>query len=243
LVSAEARRAAGEAWAFRARVEREAALRFDRLAAAIGRFDEGSPVPAQLSSAARDEDRHAALCEKLARECGATSGLEGSDARIAPGGLSERDAALYEIVAACCLTETESVATLTALLGSELDATIRDAVHEIARDEVGHSRMGWAHLAREAAARDVSFLGAFIPAMLAGGADPALFQPAAEPDGLLALGVLPRAMKREVFVRALEDVVFPGLEKFGVDCAPARAWLARQPMGDNVTQSDTTFSS
>jgi hypothetical protein len=38
--------------------------------------------------------------------------------------------------------------------------------------------------------------------------------------------VLPHSRKRETFVRTLEEVVFPGLEKFAIDAAPARGWLA-----------------
>ena len=45
-------------------------------------------------------------------------------------------------------------------------------------------------------------------------------------DGLLAHGVFPLARKREVFVRTLEEVVLPGLAKFGVEVQPARAWIA-----------------
>jgi hypothetical protein len=44
---------------------------------------------------------------------------------------------------------------------------------------------------------------------------------------LLRLGVLPLEKKREVFLGTLEQVVFPGLEKFGVDPEPGRTWLAR----------------
>ena len=53
-----ARAAAAEAWAFRARVEQEAALRFDRLAAVVAGFDSASPVPAMMRRAADDERRH-----------------------------------------------------------------------------------------------------------------------------------------------------------------------------------------
>src|SRR5207237_1269423 len=80
-----------------------------------------------------------------------------------------RDAVLYEIVAACCITETESVATLATLLTGTAEPRVRTVVHEIARDEVVHGRMGWAHLAREAAVRDVSFLSSWVPSMLEGG--------------------------------------------------------------------------
>ena len=59
-------RLAGQAWAFRARVEREAAARFGRLADEIEAFDLQSPVPAMMRRAADDERRHLALCEELA---------------------------------------------------------------------------------------------------------------------------------------------------------------------------------
>src|SRR6266849_3073939 len=132
---------------------------------------------------------------------------------------------------ACCLTETESVATLATLLSEEAEPRVREVLHEIARDEVVHSRMGWAHLAREAAAHDVSFLSAWIPSMLSGTVDEGLFtcdEPEPDAGALLRHGVLPRSRKREIFVRTLEEVVLPGLERLGVDAGPARAWLAKR---------------
>ena len=223
------RRAAGEAWAFRARVEREAASRFARLAAAIPDFDPGSPVPGLLRRAAGDEDRHAALCAGLSAAYGCPAGGGATDVRIAPGSLGPRDAVLYEVVAACCITETESVATLATLLGEQAEPRVRTVLREIARDEVVHGRMGWAHLAREAAVRDVSFLSAWVPSMLAGTVEEGLFstgQPGA--DELLRHGVLPGPRKKEIFVRTLAEVVLPGLEKLGVSAAPARAWIAQR---------------
>jgi rubrerythrin len=225
-----ARRAAAQAWAFRARVEQEAALRFDRLAAVVAGFDPGSPVPAMMRRAADDERRHTELCARLAGQLGEPVTLEATElASIAPGSLDARQAALYEVVAACCITETESMATLTTLLAAETDAEVREVLHAISKDEVVHSRMGWAHLSREAGAAEVSFLGPLVPGMLAGTIDEALFREAPadeDPEGLLRLGVLPLAKKREVFLGTLEEVVFPGLERFGVDAGPARAWLS-----------------
>src|SRR6267142_2711488 len=229
LVTDAVRRAAGEAWAFRARVEREAASRFARLAAAIPDFDPGSPVPGLLRRAAGDEDRHAALCAGLSAAYGCPAGGGATDVRIAPGSLGPRDAVLYEMVAACCITETESVATLATLLGERAEPRVRTVLREIARDEVVHGRMGWAHLAREAAVRDVSFLSAWVPSMLAGTVEAELFssgQPGA--DELRRHGVLPGPRKKEIFVRTLAEVVLPGLEKLGVSAAPARAWIAQR---------------
>jgi hypothetical protein len=227
-VSDGPRRRAADAWAFRGRVEREAELRFARLARTIRTLDAGSPVPGLMERAAADEAGHAELCAGLAAAFGRPGIDVATDVPIAPAGLAAREAALYEVVAACCITETESVATLTALLEAPAEPRVREVLHAIARDEVLHSRMGWAHLAREAGG-GVAFLAPWIPVMLAGTVDADLFAGAGpEPDAaaLLALGVLPRAEKRAIFVGALEDVVFPGLEQLGVDAAPARAWLA-----------------
>jgi hypothetical protein len=227
-----ARRAAAEAWAFRARVEQEAGLRFDRLAKVVAGFDPDSPVPAMMRRAADDERRHTELCARLAGQLGNPVVLDPDPAltSIAPPSLDERKAALYEVVAACCITETESMATLTTLLAGEPDPEVREVLHGISRDEVVHARIGWAHLSRESVAAEVAFLGTLIPGMLAGTIDEGLFgdPPADEdPEGLLRFGVLPRSKKREVFLGTLEQVVFPGLEKFGVDPEPARQWLAR----------------
>jgi len=227
-----ARRAAAEAWAFRARVEQEAALRFDRLAAIVAGFDAGSPVPAMMRRAADDERRHTQLCARLAESLGNSVALDaGAELpSIAPSSLDQRRAALYEVVASCCITETESMATLTTLLAGEPEPEVREVLHAISRDEVVHARIGWAHLSRESVAAEVAFLGPLVPGMLAGTIDEGLFGPSPadeDPEALLRLGVLPLAKKREVFRGTLEQVVFPGLERFGVDAGPAREWLAR----------------
>jgi hypothetical protein len=101
-------------------------------------------------------------------------------------------------------------------------------LHELATDEVSHARLGWAHVAIAAARGRVAFLGPLLPAMLAGSADEDLFE-AAGPDrgdeALLALGVLPHATKRALFLGALDEVVLPGLARAGVDVAAAKGWI------------------
>ena len=225
----ELRRKAGEAWAFRTRVEREAARRFARLAAAIAAFDADSPVPALLRQAAEDERRHAVLCADLSAVYGQPVDAGAEDAAIVPRSLGPRAAVLYEVVASCCITETESVATLTTLLAEQVEPRVERVLREIAKDEVVHGRIGWAHLAREASISDVSFLSPWIPAMPAGTVGEGLFaSPGADLESreLLRHGVLPHSLKRSIFIGTLEGVVFPGLEKFGISSLPARQWLS-----------------
>ncbi len=201
-------------------------MRFDALARNLESFDAASPVVAMLRTAADDERRHVELCRSLA-----SSPLDAPTRvkEIAPIGATVRDIVLYEIIAAACIAETESVATLTALLKQPMRRDIDRTVREIAADEVGHAKLGWAHLARESASRSVAYAGAWLPAMLDGTVDSEGFVDGADggapPDDLRALGVLPLQQKRDVFIAVLEDAVFPGLARFGLELGPAQAWL------------------
>jgi len=231
-VSSPSRRIAAEAWTFRWRVELEAEIRFARMArrlAATGAL----PVVVDLAvRASKDERRHAAHCADLARAFGASLPAEDIDApEISPRGLDDRQSVLYETVAACCITETESTSVLTTLLHSVRPGKMRRILRELLRDEVNHSRLGWAHLAHERSQGDVRFLDRMIPAMLEGSVTPGLFDaapPELESPELLACGVLPHSTKRSVFTLTLLEVVFPGLERLGVHTGPAREWLSHK---------------
>jgi hypothetical protein len=225
------RRKAASAWKFRWQVELEAEARFARLS---GRLEEVGAAREMVELARRsseDERRHACLCAELAESYGECipRGFSPPLREIAPRGLLLRGQVLYEVVAACCITETESMGVLTALLEAASSPRLREVLRELARDEVRHSRLGWAHLASEHALGTTAFLGPLVPAMLEGSVGPELFAMGPgddEDDRLLEHGVLPRRRKLEVFRRTLEEVVIPGLEQFGVDAGPARAWLA-----------------
>jgi hypothetical protein len=221
---------AAEAWRFRWEVECEAEVRFARLAGRLEALGAAPQLVALARRASADEQRHAGHCARLASSLGAAfpPGPHPPPASIAPSGLDEEDAVTYELVAACCVAETVSVAVLTRLLGEAGDPALREVLHELAEDEVGHARLGWAHLAVAASRGRAAFLADHLAAMLRGSADGGLFEPAGpeeEDPALVAHGVLPHAEKRELFVRTLGEVVFPGLEGAGIDVAPGRAWL------------------
>jgi hypothetical protein len=228
----DVRRVAAAAWRFRWTVELDAEVRFEGLAARLEALGSPSPIVDLARRAAADERRHAAHCARLAGELGGPvpASAPPPPPPVAPGGLAEEDAVTYELVAACCVAESVSVAVLTALLPAARAPSLRAVLRELAADEVGHARLGWAHLALAAARGRTAFLGPLLPAMLRGSIDDDLFdpvEPGREDEGLLALGVLPHARKRALFVETLELVVFPGLESAGVDTASGRRWLAR----------------
>ena len=150
---------------------------------------------------------------------------------VSPSRLAERESLTYEVIAACCVTETESAGVLTTLLASEPDPPVREVLHAIARDEVDHSRLGWAHLAHARTVQKLDYMAELLPIILGGTVPDSLFQPAAddalESPLLLRAGILPHTQKRSVFVRMLREVVFPGLESQGLDTS-VRQGLARR---------------
>ncbi|WP_246357594.1 ferritin-like domain-containing protein [Pyxidicoccus fallax] len=236
LLDAQVRRLVAEAWTFRRQVELDAELRFARLAEHLQRLSAPEPLVSLALRAAEDERRHAGMCEMLARAYGQEALPPPPEAveEVAPEGMAFRERVLYELVAACCITETESTAVLTTLLVPEGAPRVRAVLRDILRDEVAHSRLGWAWLSREHAEGAAGFLARHVPAMLEGSVSPRLFErgtPEEESPTLLKHGVLPHTRKRDTFVKALRDVVFPGLERFGVDTGPGRQWLERRSAG------------
>jgi len=223
-------------WAFRARSEREAASRFERLAAQLDAEDAAPVVVAMAKRAAHDEVRHVAICEELAARYGHRGAVEEAApaGEIGPRRDGARERLLYEVVAFCAVTESVNAALMAVSHERATDPAVRAAVREILRDEVTHARLGWAHLSAERARGGGAGLAQGLSAMLAGTVRDELFAPtdgeAVDPR-LAGHGELPRAVRVEVFVQTLEAVVFPRLEAHGVDASAGRAWLARSRLG------------
>ena len=147
-----------------------------------------------------------------------------------PAGAQVIEGVLYEVVALSCVTETLSTALLAELVARARDQVCRGAMHEILRDEVKHSRLGWALLAEEHARGVRDCVGRHLPQMLRDTLGPDFFdsQTPLEPCAteLAGLGFLERPERQRVVQETLEHVIFPGLERFGVDTALGRRWLA-----------------
>lgn len=217
-------------WRSRQQIEDEASRRFAWLAE---RLTEAG-APASLADLARraseDERRHAQHCETVVTGWGAEPApVDGALATYAPRGLRADERLCYELVAQCCLAETESTATLLQLLRDTATPSLRPLLHELARDEVRHSQLGWAYLTWVGPRLDLSFLAPLLPRMLDGNAGPDFFAPPTELDddpGLLRDGVVPASVRQRLYLDTLEEVVLPGFSHFGIDVGLARAWLA-----------------
>lgn len=223
-----AEQVAAKAWAFRHAVEVDATTRFARMAARLARIGTPAPLVELAAASSRDESRHADYCAELAGRYRApllTEPVVASE--IAPARLPFRKRVLYE-VAAVCVSETESTVMLVTLMG-ETSGDMHALLRELSRDEVTHARFGWAVLASHKDTDDSSFLARWIPWMLRATAGDSFVEETRGPEDptLAKHGVLPYSSRRRVFLKTLEDLVFPGLEALGVDAGPSRAWLAK----------------
>jgi hypothetical protein len=222
-------------WSFRARAEREAACRFARLAERLAASGAAAEIVHMAERAASDEARHADLCRDLVQHFGGEPSFAKVDdpREVAPSGLAARERVLYEVVALSCITETLSAALLGAMIEKARDDRVEQTVRRILRDEIDHGRLGWAHLSLEQPRGVGRVLGDYLPAMLKGTIDDELFRDGDDSDEVQAaelegFGALRRADRRALFVATMRDVVFPGLERFGIDTSSGIRWLAER---------------
>lgn len=220
-----------ETWSFRGHAERSATLRFERLAREL-RACEASAVAIELAELAiEDERRHALLCDSVAAAYSADEWTNDcavqAPSPLGPPGLAHEDRLLFEVVAFCCFTETLNTAMLIETLKHAEEPEIRRALQEILRDEVQHSRLGWAHLADARAHGRGDFLGQSLPYMFETADVEAIFTNDSRRDDprLAFYGELSRDQRIGIFCAAVRDVVFPGLEAQGVSTEEGRAWL------------------
>lgn len=216
-------------WATRLHAELDAARRFRSLARALSTTGASDHLADMANEAHADELRHASICGELVEYFGGEPPVASpaAEAELSPAPPNAPEWLVRELVAVSCITETLSTALLAELVRAARDEVCERAMRTILRDEVSHSRLGWAYLAEAHAAGTPDHVGPRLAGMLEAslGADfwrveaPASFE--AE---LAGVGQLPRADRQRVVLDTLDGVVFPGLELFGVDVGQGRAW-------------------
>ncbi|MGZ6069885.1 MAG: ferritin-like domain-containing protein [Myxococcaceae bacterium] len=224
-----ARQHADRVWAARYGVETGAALRFGSLSRRMWQAGAPETLVELAARASRDETRHASRCEDVLRSRQAP--VPAAETRLleyAPLELTPEQRLTYEVVAQSCVSETESMATLVTLLDAATTEFLKGVLHELARDEVAHARLGWGYLAWAKQRMDLAFLVPMLPRMVAGSAGPDLFRPAAagtDDPALFHAGVVPHSERQRVYLETLEAVVIPGITEHGIDAAPLRDWV------------------
>jgi len=231
-LSAAARRTLAGVWTYRADAEREAERRFARLARELRAVEAPAEAITITERAVFDEHRHAILCKELATIYGgeAPQLRAVEDVPLGPKQLDFRDRVLYEVVAFCCITETLNSSLMKVAFDAARVPEVRAALRAILRDEIGHARIGWAHLAAERARGRGELIAALVPRMLAGAIREELFSPGPESSDAASLrdhGELPESIRLSIFEAAARDVIVPGLEELGIDTRPMREWMQR----------------
>ena len=230
------RKLACDVWTYRLESELDAADHFRALAPTLRALGASPSLVEMANEAASDELRHASLCRELIVHFGGALPTEKPRVRagrIAPAGLEGGERVLYEIVALSCITETLSTALLGELVARALDPVCKQAMHSVLRDEVNHSRLGWAFLAEERGRGARDCVGQHVPEMLEAALGPHFFSfadaPNAQQKELATLGALERPERQRIVRETLESVIVPGLERFGIETSPTKRWLDLNP--------------
>jgi hypothetical protein len=223
---------ADRVWAARHGVETGAALRFGSLSRRMSQAGVPEALVELAARASQDETRHASRCADVLR--GRKAPVPPGETRLleyAPAQLTHEQRLTYEVVAQSCVSETESMATLVTLMDEARGETLKSVIHELARDEVQHARLGWGYLTWAHERMDLAFLAPLLPGMANGTAGPDLFRPA--PPGtddptLYQAGVVPHSERQRIYLETLDAVVIPGMKEHGVDTTLLRIWVDRQ---------------
>ncbi len=218
-------------WQNRAGLELKVGAAFATVAAALVEHGAASAVMALIAQAVRDEVHHAEISAELAAR------YRGDAPRWPPGApvhvpeLAPATGALratLHVIAMCCINETLACAVLEASMSRAKSPLVRAGLHSILSDEIDHARAGWAHLASPMVSAETKRqLGPWVKRLLAGKLDALLDEASPMPgEGHPDHGMLSRAAFRAVIHAALDDVVFPGFERAGIDPSLAREWAA-----------------
>jgi len=221
-LSAEIRADIGRHWARRAQSELTAGIVFANISVAL--LAQGVPpeVAFLAARAHSDEVRHAEICRRVAMR------YLGSDVpfpkprqieKPAPAPSQARLAATLHVVQNCCFNESVAMVFLRTCLEQAEHELVRLALRELMREEVDHSRIGWALLSSEAVtAADRAAVTRAVPGFIDDMRKIWLADDAGRelPRGHGALD--PPDLER-VVEEALADLILPGLEHCGVKLA------------------------
>ena len=232
--AAELRGPAIATWRGRMVNEHGSARVFAALADQLERAGFDGGAVATCRGFAEEERRHGVLCgavvEALGGEALAPALIQG-DLPAHADAVDAVEAALRNVIAVSCLSETVAVALIGAEREEMPEGRLRELLTGIWSDEVGHARFGWGLVTAAApglcdAARDG--LGRYLAVAFAHLERHELHhlpQAAGAPEGGAELGLCSGGEARALFYATVDDVIIPGLEKLGL---PARAaWEAR----------------
>ena len=211
-------------WRNRLRIEYEAASLFGHLGEELSELHGDQDEVVQLCRAAEAEEiEHAQMCIDIIEHSGEKLELNYPRTKLAlgPRGMTQRQRIIYSSLAMGCVTETLSTALLTRMLQKAQTGIVKETIHQILKDEVKHSRIGWAELHRESHHQDLSWIQPYIPMMireaLEGDIEPMLSQAEAK-DDLSPWGILSPQESQTIMKETIDKIIRPGLSKYHLTC-------------------------
>jgi hypothetical protein len=224
----------GREWQRRADVELTSASLSARLVQGLLLDRASLDVVGLAARAVGEETLHAGICRRVAEVYLGRSLPEPCARPLAEprfGNAPPEINRLLLFVLHSCVNETLATVCLREGLKLSTSSTVKLATQRLLRDDVNHSRMGWAHLASGRVSSDAkAHLARALPMLLRLGTSGWLEEPRADIDvpehGVLGNGRFPSLVHV-----ALTELVLPGFDHVGVDTSGGRAWYARSGAG------------
>ncbi|MFN7903895.1 MAG: ferritin-like domain-containing protein [Pseudobdellovibrionaceae bacterium] len=208
-----------QVWNNRLKIEIEAANLFGRLGANMKILWGANDPIAELALTAADEElRHAELCREILKLSPKPIQALSPEIKLhlGPRNLDLQDHVLYTSVALGCVTETMSTALLLRMHQCADSGIFKDTIHEILQDEINHSRIGWAELARYQQKRNLEWLLPHIQLMINDSLKTEI-KPMTEiqpmKQDLSSWGILPHEEAKRISMQTINEVLCPGLNQ------------------------------
>lgn len=220
------RQRVGAIWADRARSELGAGSGFARVVVHLYDLGARAEVVGLATRASAEEVEHALACRDLAELYLGEPVTMPTPKRIGMPphrGADDRVRAALHVIGLCCFSETIAVE----FMGRQLDASTFEAVRASSsahlRDEIGHARVGWAHLGSDCHDRkEKRELSRWLARMLRANVEHWLSRIALLPEeGVAGHGYAPRQHFREGVFKACTEVIVPGFDAVGLDAKGA----------------------
>ncbi len=225
-LSRSTRETLGAIWAERARSELGAGSGFAQVVVGLYAIGATPDVLALATRAAHEEVEHARSCHHLAElYLGRPVDMPRPKRVSMPrhGRVTDAFRATLHVVGLCCFNETIAAEFVARCLDASEAKTVREASSKHLRDEIGHARVGWAHLASGVLdAKDRRSLATWMPRLVRANGRQWMERVQTLPDRGVPGHGYPSVRDLERGVRhAMQTIVVPGLAEVQIDATAA----------------------
>jgi hypothetical protein len=212
-------------WAARAQAELNVARAFSELRLGLAETGAAAEVIELLQISIENEHDHADLCLRLACRYAAIDVAapvmpSDTDFPRLPSVPAELRPTLHAI-GLCCINESIATVWLEHAFAHASAPLVRAATRLHVSDEVLHARVGWAHLASSAvgsaAKKEISRW--IVPLLRANVGQWLAIASSESTADLPGLGLPPAPEHRRLVLGVVENVILPGLARFGIEVA------------------------